>query len=391
MENWSLDNHPILVEFRKRMDSLAVLGKTRYYNLFLSPPYAMPTVKKTSMDYLYYNTDLNSRILTCAGDVSYQIELGDNVVRSASPAFKKPFEIKISMNTFCTSVSGLSFNIMELENDIYDCSRPIHPFYLKILECYDDSDLACTFLEKTFVGVPRVTKLVTGIEAAIFKMTITPENREEFVQKMSVSIDQLAAAIFECPETQVLPVGGKFKLNYLIFNAISSKAHFKLFMAYTDAYATENSNAQKNMHHHITATKADMNKMQEAAGFLRSILHLRSPAAQIKQVTHFFDAVVASLPGVDVAADDILPAICAAMTLDIGFASHVVSFFTYLAEIWPSQGLDERTNYILITCSIAASHLAVPPPQPKKEEKPQISAQQTQETIDALEDLLNLL
>ena len=390
MENWSLDRHPIMEQFRRQMDQLAVLKNLRFYHLFLTPPYAMPTVKKTALDYLYYGEEANSTLLTCSSDEKYKIEISDHSIKSASPAFQKPFEIRISMSTFCTSVSGLSFNINEIENDIYNTSQPIHPFYLKILECYDDSELACTFLEKTFAGVPRVINLVHGIDSAIFKMQITAENKSDFVQKMSVSIDQLAHAIYECPETKVLPVGGKNKLNYLIFNAISSKAHFKLYMAYGDAYAVENANAQKNMHTFKPSTKADQTKMKEAAGFLRNILHLKSPADQIKQVIHFFDAVVASLPGVDVAADDILPAICAAMTLDYGFASHVVSLFTYLAEIWPSQGLDERTNYILCTCSIAASHLAIPPPEKKKEELP-APVDQTQDTINALEDLLNLL
>ena len=390
MENWSLDQHPVMQQFRTMMDTLAVLKNERYYHLFLTPPYAMAGKNKSAMDYLYYGNEPHATILTCSGDDKYKVEISDNTIKSASDAFGKPFEIRISMSTFCTSVSGLSFNINEIENDIYNASSPIHPFYLKVLECYDDSDLACMFLEKTFAGVPRVINLVHAINNAIFKIEINADNKNDFVQKMSVSIDQLAQEIFKCPETKILPVGGKNKLNYLIFNAISSKAHFKLYMAYGEAYAVDNANAQKNMHTTKPSTKADETKMQEAAGFLRNILHLKSPADQIKQVTHFFDAVVASLPGVDVAADDILPAICAAMTLDYGFASHVVSLFTYLADIWPSQGLDERTNYILCTCSIAASHLAVPPPEKKKEDLPP-PVDQTQDTINALEDLLNLL
>ena len=394
MENWSLDSHPILEKFRKIMDTLAITGANRFYYLFLTPPYAKPTVKQSALDYLFYSTEQDSNELTCCANNSLAIKIENKEIFSLR-GFLEPFKIGISMTTFCTSVSGLSFSINELENDIYDLSRPVHPLYQKVLDCYEDSGKSVMFLEKTFDNVRKVRDLLHGIDNAIYKAEITPENKDDFVSKMSVSVDQLAAEVFSCPEVDVLPVGGRMKLNYLIFNAISSKIHFKLLIAFNEAYSTENSNAQKFISHHKanSKSKADKAKMQEAVGFLRNILLLKSPCAQISRVTQFFDAVVASLPGVDVAADDILPAICEAMTLDLSFASHVVSFFTYLAAIWPTQGLDERTNYILITCSIAASHLSVPQPEekdPKVEEKEKI-AEKTQNTIDMLEDLLSMI
>jgi hypothetical protein len=105
--------------------------------------------------------------------------------------------------------------------------------------------------------------------------------------------------------------------------------------------------------------------------------------------------MVAALPGIEVAADDILPAICLAMTRDLGFGSHVVSLFNYLTEIWPSVGMDDRTTYILVTCSIAAQHLATvqsrpEPPKPQAVAQPGMS-EKTEETIGLLEDLLNCI
>jgi hypothetical protein len=73
-------------------------------------------------------------------------------------------------------------------------------------------------------------------------------------------------------------------------------------------------------------------------------------------------------------------------------SSRLVSSFQYLADVWPTEGLDERTTYILVTCSIAASHFAsgkVPASVPA------LGAHtidvQTEETIRQLEDLLHNL
>jgi hypothetical protein len=115
-------------------------------------------------------------------------------------------------------------------------------------------------------------------------------------------------------------------------------------------------------------------------------------------VRKFFDAVVRSLPGQEVAADDILPAICVAMAQDASLGSHVVSFFQYLADLWPSTGLDEQLSYVLVTCSIAATHLShlknKPPPVVEPEVLPaetEEMAVQREDTIGMLENLLEML
>ena len=138
-----------------------------------------------------------------------------------------------------------------------------------------------------------------------------------------------------------------------------------------------------------------MDQMEIAVIRLHGILHMPTPADSIACVVKFFDDVVRALPGNEIAADDILPAICMAMAKDLSFASHVMSFFQYLVDVWPSSGLDERTTYILTTCAIAASHLAMgvspePTPLPPDPEKEKMKAQ-TDATIDMLENLLDMI
>lgn len=196
----------------------------------------------------------------------------------------------------------------------------------------------------------------------------------------------------------------------MVFNAISAERHYQLLSAYNAAFAKENFIAQENTRNNtdnldINSTRLKEEEMEEAVKFLRNVLHLPSPAEMIECITKFFDHVVAALAGVEVAADDILPAICFAMTKDVGFGSHVVSFFNYLTDIWPTVGLDEKVTYILITCSIAASHLST---KRTPQQSPQISQvspngnaslkpapvvdhKQTEDTINLLEDLLNFM
>jgi hypothetical protein len=124
-----------------------------------------------------------------------------------------------------------------------------------------------------------------------------------------------------------LPIGIKRQLNLLIFNAVSSKIHYAMMMAFNSAYEGDNKNAQHASRNFPVNIKINVAKMEEAVRQLHNILHLPNPVAIIHCLEVFFDAMVAALPGVEVAADDILPAICLAMTRDVGFGSHVVSFF----------------------------------------------------------------
>jgi hypothetical protein len=131
--------------------------------------------------------------------------------------------------------------------------------------------------------------------------------------------------------------------------------------------------------------------MEQAVRKLHPILHLHSPMDMIRSLVQFFDIMVDALPGRDVAADDILPAICLAMTRDPAFGSHVVSFFSYLTDIWPQTGLDDKITYILVTCSIASQHLAMNGGQEEAGHSASVVREKTDETIGMLEDLLNFL
>ena len=70
-------------------------------------------------------------------------------------------------------------------------------------------------------------------------------------------------------------------------------------------------------------------------------------AKGIQQVTKFSESVIDALPGKNAAADNILP-----------FLLTLFSSFQYLAEVWPQEGLSEKTTYILAIYSSAALYFA---------------------------------
>ena len=120
-----------------------------------------------------------------------------------------------------------------------------------------------------------------------------------------------------------------------------------------------------------------------------------SVADGISMITKFFEGVISALPDKNAAADDILPAVCDGISRCRTITSHVVSPFQYLAEIWPQEGLSERITYMLVTCSIAASHFASgviegsEPNRKEDHEKKKEPKFQIDETIRIVEDYID--
>ena len=324
------------------------------------------------------------------------MKLGDNEV-IAEVGFPEKFKFKILINSPC-SANALQFVLYEVENDFYKPAPP-SPLADLVVKCAKSAQESQHFLSET-LGDTSVADYLKTIDQVVFTLEIDSSNRNQVVDDMREWITQLSSLVFDIPEVKDLAVGTKRVMNTLIFNAVSAKVHFMLVMAFNNAFKEENKKAQYASRFVQANVNIDQEKMEEGVRHLRSILHLKNPMDMINCLVLFFDEIVAALPGVDVAADDILPAICLAMTRDLGFGSHVVSFFNYLTEIWPATGMDERITYILVTCSIAAQHLATMkendraiPASKSLPAMPEVHQmeEKTEETIELLEDLLNCL
>lgn len=218
-----------------------------------------------------------------------------------------------------------------------------------------------------------------SISEKLYLSDITPANKGEFVEAIHEAIARLLQIFTKDPIAKLLPVAYKKKLNVLVFNAVTSKPHFNLLLAYHKSMEKENAAARTRM---IRSNYSD-SKMYPAVERLKNILHSETPLDAIDKLSNFYNDVVAALPGVEIAADDILPAICMAMGKDSNLSTHIVSFFAYLCDIWPEDGLDESTSYILTTCSIAATHLSMEEPVQEKAS--------SKNSIQLLEGILDLL
>jgi hypothetical protein len=384
MESWSLDGNQLLQSFR----TLAAEVKPEsdaYYHLFFPPPYA-PTDRPVS-DWFFVSKKNSPQLLIRYSDQQCTVELRGKEVRSVM-GFKKQFKYRIWMSSTCSS-DGLKFMIYELENNFFE-PKEVPILCDQILKCANSPN-ASSFLTDT-LSDPDLRQKLEQWNTSLLTAEVDESNRMAFIRTLSEYINSVAALVFANPETKDLPMGVKRALNLLIFNAITSKSHYMLMVAYNAAFLNENVAAQ-----HAARVKQSVNidyvKMEKAVKKLHGILHLPSPIEMINCLVLFFDEMVEALPGKEVAADDILPAICLATTRDYGFGSHVVSFFNYLMDIWPQTGLDERVTYILVTCTIAAQHLATMDGHEEAPAPVEVGEvrEKTEETIGMLEDLLSFL
>lgn len=387
MQNWSLDTHPVIIAFRE-VASEIIHKKDTYFNLFLPPPYALGDRK--GMDYLFTASTSDPTEMVCYSSDKYKLKLVNDVI-STTAGFSKKVQCQVLIASPC-SIAGIQFTLYDIDNNFYAPAK-IPELSEQILKSAHVASEAQRVLDQ--FDDAKLTECMRKIDGIFVDKDMQNLDPVKTLGVIHEVIDDVCRVVFGLPQVEVLSVGLKRAMNMLIFNAISAKAHFALLMAFNADCVNDNKMAQQASRFIQATVDIDKEKMEHAVRHLRGILHLSNPMEMIDRLVLFFDEIVAALPGVEVAADDILPAICLGMTRDPGFGSHVVSFFNYLTELWPSQGMDQRVTYILVTCSIASQHLthvkegdAVANKSPPK---PVPSQENRDETIDALEDLLNFL
>jgi hypothetical protein len=409
MKQWTVDVHPVLERFRKIVPSVT-RNPDKMWHIFLSPPHALPpNAPSKPLNYVFLGTRLEPTALVQFSDSSYQLTIVNNaIVPRGKSKWPKEFQrIPILLTVPCTSVEGISYSIHEVLTDPY---HPVPPPAIvgHIDEIYLNGDAAITFLQHE-TSNQSLKKAWASFDQQFIAVEVTDANLQTFVAGVKKSINNIAGTLAALPLMRSLPIATRIKLNYMVFNAVTAKVHFNLLAGYHRSCAAENRRAQAAIRFYSPADLAgryDRDLLDMAVCHLKShVLHMPTAVDAIVCVTKFFNGVVTALAAHsdEVAADDLLPAIVMAMSMDSGFCSHAYSFFQYLVDIWPPMGIDESITYKLVTCSIAASHLASGQPRGRKqqpEEAPQPEedpvddaqrARQTEETIDMLQGLLNIL
>lgn len=172
-------------------------------------------------------------------------------------------------------------------------------------------------------------------------------------------LDEICEAIFEVKPFYFIPSVYKIQVNYIVFCAVTNHFHIKLLKLYHEKYQNDNKIASRFVQNPFPST-GNPDILSNASNFLTKFHLMTSVAEGISMIESFVKMVISSLPSKNPAADEILPAVCDGISRCIPLASHIVSTFTYLSDVWPEYGLEEKIGYEITTCAIAASHFVSP-------------------------------
>ncbi|KAK8860336.1 hypothetical protein M9Y10_012000 [Tritrichomonas musculus] len=354
MKLFELDSHPLIENFRKTAGNLAN-DPGILYHFLLPPEYTIPEEISDPILYLFLESAGNN-IWIQFGDEKLQILRKGNMLVPSS-GFNEDFKIEILQTTPCTTTNGFSFDMHELTNNPFRPSVPIPPLCDDIKNAFEHPKNSLTFLENKIRSdeLPRVIndlKLLT-------RKSIDVENKEYIVSKMHEIMDQMSDIIFEVKPFHYIPTIYKMRTNFIIFYAVTSPFHPKLLEVYHKMLDKNNSDAKKAIMLEKDHSVGNQEILRKAAGFISKLYKMPTVSDGIRMVTEFFEQVLSSLPDKNAAADDILPAVCDGLKFCSGEMSEkIVSTFQYLSDIWSMEGLDEKTTYIIVTCSIASTHFS---------------------------------
>ncbi|KAH0795222.1 hypothetical protein GPJ56_000898 [Histomonas meleagridis] len=350
-----LDSHPLIEAFR----TIACNFKndpSLMYHLLLPPEYNIGNLTDPLL-YLFVEDESNMNILKQYGNGKYVLKQENNILIPIE-GFDHKICFEILQTTPCSTTNGFTFEMEEVAVNPFIPS-PIPPLCNEIQVGYENPSNALQFL-KTRIRSPALPAVLQELEAVASKTKITISNRYQVLEMIHSYMDKISDIVFTVVPFHYIPTMFKMRTNFIIFYAVANLFHAKLLKVYHSALEKDNREAQKAVREPVSSI-GDPVKLDKAATHLRNLHQMKNVESGIKMVTDFFDGVMASLPDANAAADDILPAVCDGMSRYGKNSSYLVSSFQYLAEIWQSDGLDQKITYILVTCSIAASHFASGP------------------------------
>lgn len=347
-----LDSHPIIDKFRKEAGEF--INDPEYiYHLLLPPEYNIDTEHK-AVKYLFLQKATEPEIWIGYEEGQSKLFCRGNKLTPCS-GFDQDFEIEILQTTPCTTTNGFSFDMNEIDSNPFMPS-PTPPMCNDIQIAFENPNGSVAFLE-TETHSNEIKQILAAL-SKYSKKSINPDNKDEIVAYMHEKMDRISELIFEIKPFHFIPTIFKMRTNFIVFYAVTGFFHPKFLEVYHKGLEKQNSDAQKVISQEAPTVK-NQAILKDAALHLKDLDTMPSVWEGIKMVTRFFNGVLSSLPDKNAAADDILPAVCNGIACMTGSISkRVVSTFQYLADIWSMEGLEERTTYILVTCSIASSHFA---------------------------------
>lgn len=385
MKLLELDKHPIIEAFRQLPNDFGN-DETHAYHLLLPPEYNIDLDHTDVLMFFFVEDVREPNIFT-----NY-LHNDIRATREGSILILQGNQTEILQTTPCTTTAGFSFDMHEIDCNPFQPS-PIPPLCNEIKVVVQHPDQCLQFITQR-VRSQIVPALVQETQKYSYITDINKNNLRKVVDYIQEKLDRISVAVFDVISFQFIPTPYKIQTNMIIFYAVTSIFHSKLFKAYHEFMAEENATARTAIKT-VARSVADLEKLTEAALHLNGLSQMTSAAHGVRMVKEFFEGVMNALPNSQsAAADDILPAVCEGISLSTQLTTHIASTFQYLADIWPSEGLDQKTTYMIITCAIAASHFTYSQPQQELPVPKTMTIQVDQQTegmIQQLEDILSMI
>jgi hypothetical protein len=358
------------------------------YHLLLPPEYNIPAEMADPSRYLFVERSDSQGTLRQFRGGSFSFHRKGSFLHPVD-GFDQNVPCEILQTTPCTTTNGFAFDMHEIMFNPFMPS-PVPPLCTEIQHGFDHPESALDFL-KSRIRSPDLPAALRDLETFASRAQIGRDNRDSIVARMHEFMDGISDRIFKVKPFHFIPTIFKMRTNFIVFYAVTELFHMRLLKVYHESLQAENIAAQKATRVAV-ASIGDPGRLLAASAHLKTLHHMTSVVKGIAMVKRFFDVVMGALPDKNAAADDILPAVCEGIRSCTQLSSHIVSSFQYLADIWPVDGLDERTTYILVTCSIAASHFAAGPQEQPKVPllgAHRIEVDATADSIEMLESVLN--
>jgi hypothetical protein len=262
------------------------------------------------------------------------------------------------MRVLLTCDVAIGHILFQGHETITDIMEPVQPpeIIARIEKAIESADKSMSFLKDT--THPPLKAILNEVLTVLSGKEITKDTYRAFVDRMKSGFGRIAQEVAEMPIVRTLPIATRRQLNFIVFNAITTHFHPRLFPAYRAIFQEQSIIVEKAAK---TQKIQGQGSLTDTARLLKSVKSQKSVGGLINTIGPFFEAVSTALCQSKPSQADLLPILSLAITKYSDFGKIACATFRYLWDIWPSVGLSERIGYILETCSSTVDLLLLPP------------------------------
>lgn len=299
MRHKTFDQHPLVQSFRLEAQNLPN-NADAYYHFLLPPEYDLREENPKYFQYLFVEYKNQIDILFQYNNPSISFEKRSNFLIPLT-GINHNIRIEILQSTSCTTTTGISFDMHEIETNPFVPS-PIPPLCAEIKATFTNPEKSIEFL-KTRVRSHKLPDIMNRLSQESYAVKFTVENIDNIIKLISHFSDEICETIFEVKPFHFIPSINKLQLNFIVFCSVTSHFHIKLLKLYHEKYSHDNKLAYKSVQKTFPST-GNSKILDEAAQYLSKFHLMKSVAEGISMLELFVKTVISSLPSKNPAADE---------------------------------------------------------------------------------------